>query len=383
MFLNKLIENNEQLIKTAFKLHQNNEILPDTYLLDLDTIVSNGKAMVEVARPLHVQLYFMLKQIGRNPLVAKALMDAGFDGCIAVDYKEALLMIDNDIPLGNVGHLVQVPKAAMDRIIASRPLYVTVYSKKIIDAIDASAKRCGTKQKVLIRITDEDAHLYSGQIAGFDSKELEDLLNYLKEKENVEFGGITAFPAFLYDEKVNAITATENVNGIERAKKILKDLGVSGYMINLPSATCCASIPSIAAIGGGSGEPGHGLTGTTPLHKHSDQPEKVGYCYVSEVSHNFKDKAYLYAGGHYRRGHMENCLVGNNYEDAVMMKVSAPDDDSIDYHFELNGNRTPGETCVMCFRTQIFTTRSQVAVLSDGKIVGLYNSLGEKITRNW
>ena len=38
----------------------------------------------------------------------------------------------------------------------------------------------------------------------------------------------------------------------------LKDLN-----INLPSATCIASIPLISELHGTSGEPGHGLTGTT------------------------------------------------------------------------------------------------------------------------
>ena len=42
----------------------------------------------------------------------------------------------------------------------------------------------------------------------------------------------------------------------------------------------------------------------------------------------------------------------------------------------------------MCFRTQIFTTRSHVAVvkgLQTGKpeCVGLYDAVGKEINRNW
>ena len=383
MFLNKLIENNSKLIETAFKLHNNGDILPDTYLLDLDTILDNGREMLKLAKPLNIELYFMLKQIGRNPLIAKELMGIGFDGCVAVDYKEALAMIDNDIKIANVGHLVQVPKYAMDKIIASKPMYVTIYSKKIIDEINESAKKINSVQKLLVRITDDDASLYSGQVAGFNSDELLELLDYINKLSNVEFGGITAFPALLYDEKSNEICKTDNCLGLERAKRILSDNNYSDYMINVPSATCCASIPIISEFKGKSGEPGHGLTGTTPLHKYSNQVEKVGYCYVSEISHNFKDKAFCYGGGHYRRGHMENCLVGKEVDSAFLAKIYTPDNDSIDYHFEIDGNFDVGDTCVMCFRTQVFTTRSNVAVVSDGKLVGLYNSLGDKIERYW
>ena len=60
--------------------------------------------------------------------------------------------------------------------------------------------------------------------------------------------------------------------------------------------------------------------------------------------------------------------------------------DSIDYHFELSENTKVGDTVVMCFRTQVFTTRSKVAVikgLSKGKpeIVGIYSSLGVLIEK--
>ncbi|MBQ1878145.1 MAG: YhfX family PLP-dependent enzyme, partial [Erysipelotrichaceae bacterium] len=88
MFLNKLIENNPQLAEFAFKAHQRGEILPDTYLLDYDTIMENGKGMLEEAHKRGIRLYFMLKQIGRNPLIAQGLQDLGFDGCVAVDYRE-------------------------------------------------------------------------------------------------------------------------------------------------------------------------------------------------------------------------------------------------------------------------------------------------------
>ena len=146
-----------------------------------------------------------------------------------------------------------------------------------------------------------------------------------------------------------------------------------------------AVVSMIAAAGGTHGEPGHGLTGTTPYHAgHPDAEERPGYLYVSEVSHNLGDKAYCYGGGHYRRGHMKNALVGTTPENAKVVPVLPPDDSSIDYHFELQQNCPVSAAAVMAFRTQFFVTRSRVAVvkgLSSGKpeLAGLYSALGEPV----
>ena len=388
MFLEKLIERNPKLIECAFKLHEEGKLLPDTYILDLDSILYNAKEMKKEADRYGVELYFMLKQIGRNPLIGQELMKLGFKGAVAVDYREALTYIENGIHLSNVGHLVQIPKAAMDQIISAKPDYVTVYSYEKILEIDEAARRCSTNQKLLIRISDQDSQLYSGQIGGFHSDELEELFCKIDALNNVSVGGLTVFPALLYSEEENAILPTANIKAMDRARKIALEHGYQGLNINLPSATCCASIPLIGELHGTSGEPGHGLTGTTPLHKHSEQIEVPAYVYVSEISHQFDGKSYCYGGGHYRRGHMENALVGKDLNSATMTKVTAPDNDSIDYHFELKDTFPVGECVLMAFRTQIFTVRSQVAVVSgiqSGKpeLLGLYSPLGERLERNW
>ena len=77
MFLEKVIERNPELIHCAFDLHRKGLILPDTYILDLDRITENGRKMKAEADRYGIDLYFMLKQIGRNPLVAGRLMDLG------------------------------------------------------------------------------------------------------------------------------------------------------------------------------------------------------------------------------------------------------------------------------------------------------------------
>ena len=384
MFLNKLICRNKKLVQTAFQMHKDGSILPDTYILDLDSIIYNAKMMKREADKYGIDLYFMLKQIGRNPIVAKSLIDLGYKGAVTVDYKEALCMIDNGIHISNVGHLVQIPNSLLDKIISAKPDYVTVYSYEKILSINEVCKKHNIIQKLLIRLSDEDSKLYSGQVGGFNSNELLDLINKINKLDNVEFAGLTVFPALLYDEILNKIVPTENINALNRGIKICEDLGLNNLNINIPSATCISSIPLISKLKGTSGEPGHGLTGTTPLHKYSDEIEVPAYVYVSEISHCFDGKSYCYAGGHYRRSHMENVLVGNTIENAKVFKVYAPSDEAIDYHFEIEDIHEIGTCALMAYRTQIFTTRSYVAVVSgiqedNPKLLGIYNSIGQKI----
>lgn len=385
MFLDKLQQTNKPLIQASLKLLSEGKILPDTYVLDYDVIMENAKHIKEEADKYNIQLFYMLKQIGRNPEIAKGLDALGYDGCVAVDYKEALLMKENGCKLGHIGHLVQIPTRALEQLIKVKPSYITVYSFEKIEQINEICKKLNFKQKIVLRIVDEDSDLYEGQIGGFSSKELKELVEKIEKLENVVIGGITVFPALLYNEKESKIAPTNNMKAMKRAKEILFELGYKDIMINLPSCTCTNSISLIKELGGTCGEPGHGLTGTTPLHKYTDQVEKIGYLYITEVSHNFKECSYCYGGGHYRRSHLENAFVGNELK---KVKVSNLDKDSIDYHFELKENSKVGDPVIMCFRTQVFTTRSNVAIVKgtqSGKVelVGLYNGLGEKINNSW
>lgn len=387
MFLDKLQETNPELLHFAFEAHRSGQIMPDTYLLDADAIAENGQKMVALARENGIKLYFMLKQIGRNPRIAQRLMDIGFDGCVAVDYREALLMIHAGIHIGNVGHLVQVPTHALRTILAARPDVVTVYTLEKIRQINRAAGELGLVQPLLLRITDPDGQLYSGQVGGFRSTELPALAEEIGRMEHVTIGGFTTFPALLYASSEKAIVPTSNLNGLKAAMAFAREKGWENLMINVPSASCCASIPLIRALGGNCAEPGHGLTGTTPLHCDSLQPEKVAYAYVSEVSHDFEGVSYCYGGGHYRRGHMAHALVGTAPEDAAAAGVIAPDTESIDYHYELDGKYAVGQTVVMCYRTQVFTVRSDVAVvegLRDGTpVITRYSPLGWELEKDW
>lgn len=103
MFLKTVMERNQPLVRLGIEWQQNGVILPDTYLLDYDTILENARSIKQAGDANGVQNFFMLKQIGRNPLIARALTDMGYVGAVCVDFREALTMVENQIPLGNVG----------------------------------------------------------------------------------------------------------------------------------------------------------------------------------------------------------------------------------------------------------------------------------------
>jgi predicted amino acid racemase len=74
MFLEKTIRRNPELIKTCLDLHQSGQIMPDTYVIDLDTLLENAKNILLSAKRNNLKMYFMLKQLGRNPIIAKELI---------------------------------------------------------------------------------------------------------------------------------------------------------------------------------------------------------------------------------------------------------------------------------------------------------------------
>ncbi len=385
MFLNKTIEENEKLIKTAFQLHRSGEILPDTYLIDVDTLLENAQKIKKAGDSYGIKLYYMTKQFGRNPYIAKELEKMGYDGAVVVDFKEALRLMDNGIKLGHVGHLVQIPNQLMEKVLLGRPEIITIYSLEKAKEISDTCERLGIIQEVMLRVLEEGDNLYPGQYGGFYLEELLPVVKKLMTMKNIKLTGLTSFPCFLFDEGQDSILKTKNVETLKKAKELIEgSFDIKITQMNMPSATSLENIGLISAEGGTHGEPGHSLTGTTPYNSCHKGAEKPAIVYVSEISHNLRDKSYCYGGGHYRRSHMKNALVGKSLEEAKNIKVEAPSLESIDYHFELKEKAEVGETVVMAFRSQIFVTRSTVALVrgisKDAPcIIGFYDAQGRKL----
>lgn len=383
MFMEATKKRNPRLIDAAIELHQQGEILPDTYVLDVDTILFNARAIVAEAKKHGIELYFMLKQIGRNPKLAELLLKEGFKAAVVVDFREAMTMMDHQIPLGNVGHLVQIPDHLLKKIISYGTEYITVYSLDKLKQINKVAKELNVQQKVLLRVVDEGDALYPGQYGGFEMNQLLQYVEEFQQLDSVEIAGVTSFPCFLYNPDIDQLEKTANADTLLKAMELLREANFPVREVNMPSTTSVYTLPFLARLGGTQGEPGHALTGTTPMHATKELPEVPAIVYVSEVSHNFKGKAYLYGGGLYRRGNLNHVLIAIGTERKSGTILPLPDE-NIDYYLEMEDEQPVGATAVMAFRTQIFVTRSEVALVAGLKtgnphIIGVYDSQGKYI----
>ena len=172
MFLDVTARRNPNLIDAAVELHQKGLLLPDTYILDLDTIEENTLSLVNDAKKQGIQLFYMTKQFGRNPYVAQKIHDAGIEKAVVVDFKEALIMMEQGLPLGNVGHLVQIPQRLLKRIMLYGTEYMTIYSLEALQQIISIAVELNIKQKILVKVIEKDDQIYEGQFGGFHLDEL-------------------------------------------------------------------------------------------------------------------------------------------------------------------------------------------------------------------
>ena len=128
MFLNQTIRRNRELAETAFMLHQEGRILPDSYVVDVDAFLENARRLLHKAEENHIKLYFMLKQIGRNPYLAKALVELGYSGAVVVDYREGLVMMRHNIPIGNANTPQAFPSVISGSRIGCSTISSTGYS---------------------------------------------------------------------------------------------------------------------------------------------------------------------------------------------------------------------------------------------------------------
>ncbi len=375
MFLERLIKENTDFVKTVEKLHKDLKILPDTYCIDMDMLELNAKNILKEADKYGITLYYMLKQIGRNPLIAKKLEKIGYKGAVCVDFKEAELMMENNLHLGNVGHLVQIPQKMIKRIVEYGTDVFTVYSIDMMQKISDVALNLGKVQDIIIRVIESDSNIYRGQESGLSIEDIEKLIPKIKKLKGIRLIGLTSFPCFLYSSDQKKINKTNNLISLLKMKEILLKEGFDIKHINMPSVTTVENMKVISEFGGTHAEPGHALTGTTPLNSEGGI-EIPSYLYLSEISHIFREKSYFYGGGYYPRGNMKY-----GYIDGKIVEVDDFNSENIDYYLSLKGKYDIFKSIILAFRTQIFVTRSDV-VLIEGihngniKILGRYDSHG-------
>jgi len=377
MYLSSLRKQNHQLVSATLALHANGELLPDSYVIDVEQFKANAIAIKKSADQYGIKLFGMTKQFGRVPYLANMLIELGYAGIVAVDFKEARILKKSGIKVSHIGHLVQPPESMIKEIVKDyKPDVITVYSIDKACSISEAALQVGRVQRVLVKFFDEDDLLYVNQESGFPLSKMDSVMQSLSQLKGIKLEGITHFPCFLYDGVKMA--PTQNLTTLLKVKSRWPKAMTLGQ-VNMPSATCCQTLPTIAQYGGTHAEPGHALTGTFPANVDGSQPEQLAMLYLSEISHQFGDNSYCFAGGYYRRGNLKQCLI-----DGGVFNVSNEDESSIDYHLKVTGKHSVGSAVIMAFRTQVFVTRSDV-VLLDGvhsglpKVIGRYTALGESI----
>lgn len=373
MFLEVTVRRNPRLIDAALRLHAEGRLPPNTYVLDLDAIRTNARTLAEAARREGVQLYFMSKQLNRNPQVIAAVAGAGIPRGVAVDIDDARAFREAGVPLGHVGHLVQIPRAFLPQVLSWRPEVMTVFGLGHARAVSDAAVRLGLRQDLLLRVAAGCFH--PGQEGGIGLDELPEVARAIRALPGVRVAGVTAFPCLVAED--GRPTPTPNLEALTRAARLLREeLGMEVAQVNAPSLTCAATLPILRQAGATHGEPGHALTGTTPLHAVSDQPEVPAIVYLTEVSHTYGGRAYAYGGGSYPRGHMQRALVGAEMRRAPLHRPAA---ENIDYYLTLDDPRArEGEPVIAAFRTQAFTARANLALVEGiqsgaPRLAGLYD----------
>nr|WP_287859625.1 YhfX family PLP-dependent enzyme [Klebsiella sp.] len=382
MFIKALQRQNPALIAAALRFWQQGRIAPDSWVIDVDQVLENGKLLLKTAQQYGISLYLMTKQIGRNPWLAEKLLALGYQGIVVVDYKESRVMRRAGLPVSHQGHLVQIPSAQVAGAVEQGTEVITLFSLEKAREVSAAAEASGRTQAVMLKVYGESDFLYPGQESGFALAELDNVVAHLQSLPGIELTGLTHFPCLLWDDEQEKILPTPNLRSLLAARDKLESLGVTVQQLNAPSATSCSSLPLLAEFGVTHAEPGHALTGTIPANQQGDQPERVAMLWLSEISHHFAGQSYCYGGGYYRRGHAKHALVFTPAsENAQLTQLNAVDDSSIDYYLPLEGEFPIGSAAIFCFRTQIFVTRSDVVLVAgmqsgNPEIVARYDSLG-------
>lgn len=385
MFVDMTRRRNPRLIEAAVEMHRAGRIPSNCYVVDVDTVAANARAVSSAAASRGLTCYQMTKQFGRNPLVARAVARNGIEKVVAVEFEEARLLNSQGLRMGHLGHLTQVPFAELTRAVEMEPELMTVFGFAQAEGVAKAARAAGREQRLLVRVVNEGDTFYAAQKGGVPLDELLGVAQRIEALDGVQVAGVTSFPCVLFDEIAHEFKLTSNVATLAEAARLLVDAGIDATVINAPSANCSATVGMLAALGATHVEPGSCLTGQTPLHAVSEQPEIPAMIYVSEVTHILGDTVFSLGGGFYPRSRASKALVyGRGADEPVTARVELDPPEAIDYYGNLHVEDidavSVGDTVVYAFRAQVFVSRCFVAVLSDvstnPKLLGVFDRSG-------
>src|SRR5260370_29143481 len=109
MFPDLVRRRDPRLIEAAIALHQSGELPANTYVIDLDAVEDNARAISAKAGSLGLTVMAMTKQMGRNESFCRAVMRGAIARSVAVDLACALATKRAGMQLGHIRHLVHIP----------------------------------------------------------------------------------------------------------------------------------------------------------------------------------------------------------------------------------------------------------------------------------
>ena len=375
MFLELLRRRNPHFLDAISHLHASGDLPPNCFAIDLDAVSSNAAAYVQAAEPLGLKVFAMTKQLGRNPDVSAALVSAGITHAVGVDLQCAIAAHAGGLDIGHLGHLVQIPRHEAATAAALKPLYWTVYNETKAREAGSAAVAAGRVQDVLVRVFAPEDTFYPGHEGGFPADRIVQVARMIDAIPGLRFAGVTSFPATLFDQAKGNVVATPNRATLTRVAEMLKaDRG--RVEVNAPGTTSVSVLESLAEAGATQVEPGHGLTGTTPLHAVRDLVEQPAIAYVSEVSHLHSGRAFVFGGGLYvdpvlGEATTKALIVEPGSVDVASVSplgVEMPSPAAIDYYatvpVDSPDQARVGDTVIFGFRAQAFVTRALTAAIS-------------------
>jgi predicted amino acid racemase len=396
--ISRLLERNPALIEAAIQLHQSGAIPPATYVLDLDTIADNARAMADAARRLGLRVYLMTKQDGHNPYLAHVALAQGLDSMVAVEAIAANILHRFGLPVGHVGHLSNIPRHQIARMLAMRPDVITVYSYEAAKAVSDAAGTLGLTQPLYVRVNKPGDESFTGMVGGWDESAAVEGIGQLLDLPNVVVAGLTTHPVISYRE-IDAYKAqpTDTFFTMLRAKERLeRDLGLRDLRVNCAANCNTITFETLARYGATDMEPGSAMSGSTQFHLRQDLPERPAQVYVSEVMHYWNDEVYTLGGGltwlFAPDEWSPRCFVGSTFEEARDRIMTMRSKGVVDY-FGVCGRLLPlpriGDSVVYpLLLPQIFMNRAYVAAVSGiargvPKLEGLFDSATNELDANF
>jgi predicted amino acid racemase len=373
VFLDALKRRNPSFLDAVVQLHWEGAIPGGCYAIDLDAVTRNARQLRDEAERLGLEAFAMTKQVSRGAPFIDAVRKGGIEHGVAVDMQCVSALRRAGLRVGHLGHLVQVPRADARPAAAVEPANWTVFDMEKAAEAAAAAAEAGRTQALLARVVAPSDRFYPGHEGGFDAGDALAVAEAIDALPGASFAGVTTFPAALFDEATRSVVATPNLATVSQVAGRLEAAGRRGVRVNAPGTTSTAVLQMLADAGATQVEPGHGLTGTTPLHAYEDLAEQPAALYVSEISHHAGGRAYCFGGGLYIDpvfGPYDLRALVAEGEDAdgwTLVEAEIPPSEAIDYYGMLtppDGRRLrTGATVIFGFRIQSFVTRAPVVGL--------------------